>query len=74
MQCEASLALGLVCAGRRSVFFRQHDRDHALGDRGVGGIRRVEAARFFEIIDLKEELVAVDFKRAAIPKFDLSEA
>ena len=27
-----------------SVFLRQHDRDHAFGDRRVRGIRRVMAA------------------------------
>ena len=51
-------------AGRaeNSVLLRQHDRDYALGDRGIGRIWGVVAARLVQVIDLEEQLVPVDLE------------
>ncbi len=51
----------------RSVLFGQHDRNHALGDRRIGRVWRVIAARVIETIDLKKYRVAIDLNSRIVP-------
>ena len=49
-----------------SIFLRQHDRDDALGHRGIGWVGRVIFQILVEIIDLEKDCMAVGFERAEI--------
>src|ERR1700732_2123912 len=52
-----------------SILLGQHDRDHALGDRGVGWIRGVVAEAFVVVVDLEQDRVAVGIKAAKVVLF-----
>src|SRR6202048_770321 len=49
-----------------SIFLGQHDGDHALGDRGVGGIRGVIAEALVEVVDLEQDRMAIGIKAAKV--------
>jgi hypothetical protein len=61
--------LGNVFHGILSVFFGQHDRDHALGNGGVCRVGRVLAEVAVVVINLEEESVPVDFERTKVVFF-----
>lgn len=52
-----------------SVLLSQHDRDHTLGDRGIGWIRRVIRQGLVEIIDLEKYPVTVGIERTEVVFF-----
>ncbi len=41
-----------------SVFFRQHDCDHSLGDRRIGWVGRVKRALLVQITDCEKDQIA----------------
>src|SRR6202047_1522916 len=49
-----------------SILLGQHDRDHALGDRGVGRIRGVIAEALVEVVDLVQDRMAIAIKAAKV--------
>ena len=49
-----------------SILLRQHDRDHPLGDRGIGGIGRVHGHALIEVIDFEHDRVTVGLERPKI--------
>ena len=48
-----------LCRAEHSVFFRQHDCDHALGDRRVRWVRRMASQCFIVVPDLEHDHVSV---------------
>ena len=65
----ASWHVSTASAEGSSVFLRQHDRDHSLGDRGIGRVGRMTGEGLVVIIDLEKDSVAVGFERAEIVFF-----
>jgi hypothetical protein len=67
----AAVAYWQLCAvsvwrpTRRSVLFRQHDGDNALGDR-ISWVGQVRYERLVAIIDLEKDRLAIDLKRPKI--------
>src|SRR5260370_40684688 len=58
-----------AAAAASSVFFSQHDRDHALGDRGISWIGGVVRETFVEVVDLEKDPMAVRIERAKVVLF-----
>ena len=54
---------------RGLIVLRQHDRDHAPGNRRVGWIRRVVCERPVKIVDLEKDRLAVGFERSKFMLF-----
>ena len=58
----------LECSARL-VLFRQHDSNHALGDRRIGWVGRVLAKRLIVVVDLEKYRVAVGVAHTEIMLF-----
>lgn len=50
----------------RLVFLSQHNRNHALGEIGIGRIRRVEASVLIVIVDLENDGCAIEIEHSKV--------
>src|ERR1700730_2420542 len=59
----------LVLDKSASILLGPHDRDHALGDRGVGRIAGLLREALVVVVDLEEHPLAVGIERAKVVLF-----
>jgi hypothetical protein len=55
-----------LAQSQRSILLRQHNRNHALGDRRIRWVWRVITTRVIKIIDLKEYCLTIDLERPKV--------